>query len=60
MFHKIRIRPSVAIISIGLVTAIIWAVSNGNQEMVSVLSVALVGALTKLVESEEHSEGNGS
>jgi len=50
---KIKIRPSVLVISIGLVTALIWAVSANRVEMVSTLSVALIGALTKLVESEE-------
>jgi hypothetical protein len=53
---KIKIRPSVLVISLGLVIALVYAVIQGNNEMVSVLSVALVGALTKLVESEEVSD----
>jgi len=53
---KIKIRPSVMIISVGLVVALIWAVGTGQGELVSVLAVALVGALTKLVESEEVSD----
>ena len=52
----IKIRPSVLIISTGLVTALVWAVSANQMEMVATLSVALVGALTKLVESEEVSD----
>ena len=50
---QIRVRPSVLIISLGLVTSLVWAVSANQMEMVSTLAVALVGALTKLVESEE-------
>jgi len=50
---QIKIRPSVIIISVGLTTALVYAVISGTQEMVAVLSVALVGALSKLVESEE-------
>ena len=52
---KIKIRPTILIIALGLVIALIWAVVQGSLEMVSTLSVALVGALTKLVESEETS-----
>ena len=48
-----KLRPSVIIISLGLVIALISAVWTAQQELVSVISVALVGALTKLVESEE-------
>jgi len=54
---KIKIRPSVMIISLGLVVALVWAVIGDSLELVSILSVALIGALTKLVESEEVSDG---
>ena len=50
-----KIRPSILLISTGLCVALIWAVINSQKEMVSVLAVALTGALTKLVESEEAS-----
>ena len=53
---NIKIRPSVLVISVGLVVSLVFAVTQGNNEMVGVLSVALVGALTKLVESEEVSD----
>lgn len=50
---NIKIRPTILIISLGLVVALVWAVSSHQNELVATLSVALVGALTKLVESEE-------
>jgi len=50
---NIKIRPAILLISLGLVVALIWAVSQESAEMVSVLAVALTGALSKLVESEE-------
>jgi len=50
---SVKIRPSILIISIGLVVALVYAVIKGQGEMVSILAVALTGALTKLVESEE-------
>lgn len=50
---QIHIRPSILLISLGLVVALISAVITKQTELVGVLSVALVGALTKLVESEE-------
>jgi len=50
---NIKIRPTILIISLGLVIALIWAVVTKEVGMVSTLSVALIGALTKLVESEE-------
>jgi len=56
---SIKIRPSVLIISLGLVTSLVWAVSANQMEMVSTLAVALVGALTKLTESEEASYRDG-
>jgi len=52
---NIKIRPAILVISVGLVTALIWAVAADNYEMVSVLAVALAAALSKLVESEEAS-----
>jgi len=54
---KIKIRPTVLVISVGLVVALICAVVKDSLELVSTLSVALIGALTKLVESEEVSDG---
>ena len=50
---KVRIRPAILIISAGLVTALVLAVKADSQELVATLAVALTGALTKLVESEE-------
>ena len=50
---NIKIRPAILTISIGLVVALVYAVINGDNEMVAVLAVALTGSLTKLVESEE-------
>ena len=50
---NIKVRPAILTISLGLVTALVFAVVNSNREMVSVLAVALAGSLTKLVESEE-------
>ena len=50
---SVKIRPAILMISLGLVVALVWAVIQGNMEMVSVLAVALTGSLTKLVESEE-------
>jgi hypothetical protein len=50
---SIKIRPAILVIAVGLVIALVWAVAVGNMEMVSVISVALAGSLTKLVESEE-------
>ena len=57
---SIKIRPSVLVLSTGLVVALIFAVVENQYEMVSVLSCALVGSLTKLVESEESSTNGGS
>lgn len=53
---NIKIRPTIIILSLGLVTALVWAVVANQMEMVGVLAVALVGALTKLVESEEQGD----
>jgi len=50
---KIKIRPTVLIIAVGLVAALIVAIVKGYMETISVIAVALTGALTKLVESEE-------
>jgi len=50
---KIKIRPAILVIALGLVVALVYAVIHDNNEMVSVLAVALAGSLTKLVESEE-------
>lgn len=50
---KIKIRPAVITISVGLVVSLVYAVIAGNTAMVSTIAVALVGALSKLVESEE-------
>ena len=55
---KIKVRPSVLVISIGLVVALVYAVIASETGMVSTICVALVGALTKLVESEEKTDGN--
>jgi len=55
---NIKIRPAILLISLGLVVALVWAVAANQKDMVGVLSVALAGSLTKLVESEEVS-GNG-
>lgn len=52
---KLKVRPSVLIISIGLVLALCYAVIENQATMVSTICVALVGALSKLVESEEAS-----
>ncbi|KKL68776.1 hypothetical protein LCGC14_2121590 [marine sediment metagenome] len=50
---QIKIRPAVMLISTGLVVALVYAVAQGDKDLVALLSVALMGALTKLVESEE-------
>jgi len=54
-----KVRPTVLIIATGLVVALVWAVTQNQLEMVSTLSVALVGALSKLVESEEATTNGG-
>lgn len=56
---KVKLRPSVIIISTGLVVALIYAVVKGDAAMVSGLAIALTGSLSKLVESEEVS-GKGT
>jgi len=56
---KVKIRPAILVISIGLVVALIYAVALHDKDLVAVIAVALMGALTKLVEAEE-SRSNGS
>ena len=48
-----KIRPSILIISTGLVVALVTAIVTKQDELVKFVALALVSALTKLVESEE-------
>ena len=50
---NIKIRPTVVVIAVGLVIALVWAVITKQSDMVSALAITLAGTLTKLVESEE-------
>ena len=50
---NIKIRPSILVISVGLVVALIVALQLGQTEAVAAIITAIAGTASKLVESEE-------
>lgn len=53
-----KLRITLWIISATLGASILISVINGNDEVAKYLGLALVGIGTKLIESEEKSNGN--
>lgn len=54
---RIKWRPTLLIISSGLVAALILSIVKEAYDIVSVIAIALTGTLKEMVKSEEASNG---
>jgi len=50
---KIKIRPAILLISLGLIVALVISILTHYEELAKVIVIGLVASLSKLVESEE-------